>query len=236
MSAEPLIPEKPCSHHAKYYFKEDPMATFLANDCLFRVHRHFLLEGSQLFRDMFNAQPTSGPEGSSDARPIILPGVKAVEFEVLIDYFYTPPHLVTVHPKRDLSFYLDLMSISHRFLFDEIFQHALQKVRSNIGRLPLLQQLQLGEKYDIDEWQSSALEQFATRPTILTIEEAEVLGLERILQYMQSREAIHAKRLNEKEQQLVSERQKNASALPVGQKPPLSGSFFNIGVPQNYGR
>jgi hypothetical protein len=48
------------------------------------------MKESEVFRGMFRCPPdSSGPEGFSDERPITLPGVPAVEFETLLDFFYT---------------------------------------------------------------------------------------------------------------------------------------------------
>jgi len=76
-------------------------------DRLFRVHRHFLAENSLIFSSMFSlprdaaaaaaAQVSSSSdssstaaelEGTSDANPIYLSGVKELEFETLLRFFY----------------------------------------------------------------------------------------------------------------------------------------------------
>ncbi|KAF7759946.1 hypothetical protein Agabi119p4_11641 [Agaricus bisporus var. burnettii] len=50
-----------------FYFDDDPMAIFLVEDKLFKVHRHFFIEGSQIFRDMFSQVKTpEEAEGMSD--------------------------------------------------------------------------------------------------------------------------------------------------------------------------
>ncbi|KXN92900.1 hypothetical protein AN958_07989 [Leucoagaricus sp. SymC.cos] len=63
------------------------MAIFLVDGHLYRVHRHYLLEESEVFRGMFHSQPggKTDYEGTSDERPILLPDVKKEEFEVLMD-------------------------------------------------------------------------------------------------------------------------------------------------------
>jgi hypothetical protein len=64
---------------------------------LFKVHRHFLIEGSEVFRDMFAHAGGTGTgknsvedatEGTTDDWPIPLPDVTVEEFEVLLQCFY----------------------------------------------------------------------------------------------------------------------------------------------------
>ena len=57
---------------------------------LFRVHTHFLAKHSALLRDMLNVGKADASEGSSDQRPIVLPNIKATEFEHILEIFYTP--------------------------------------------------------------------------------------------------------------------------------------------------
>ncbi|KAJ3573044.1 hypothetical protein NP233_g2674 [Leucocoprinus birnbaumii] len=204
-------------HDEKYYFDKDPMVVFLVEDRLFRVHRYYLLAESQFFQDMFSIPPARGQraEGQSDARAVTLPDVKAVEFEALMDYLYTPPHQET---RRDRTFYLNLLSISHRFLCDDIFHYCVRKLSHDIKRIPVLKRLRLGEKYDLAVWQSSALNELAARPELLSDKEAKILGLERILLYTRQREAMHKRRILEAEKQLARVERKRKvpkKALPT---------------------
>ncbi|KXN84417.1 hypothetical protein AN958_12627 [Leucoagaricus sp. SymC.cos] len=201
--------QSPPTPDDKYYLKEDPMAIFLVDRRLYRVHRHYFLEESEIFRDIFRLQPGSNTdcEGTSDERPILLPEAKRVEFEALMDYFYSPPH-VQVKSRRGLDFYLNLLSISHRFVFEEVFQYALKEIRPNLAQIPIDRRLSLGAKYDLEEWQSSVLNELVSRPTILSKEEAEALGLERVLVYIRLREDVQNKRLQDKEKEMEMKWQK----------------------------
>ncbi|KAJ3557323.1 hypothetical protein NP233_g11770 [Leucocoprinus birnbaumii] len=187
----------------KYYFDADPMVIFLVEGRLFRVHRHFLLRESKVFRDMLNAPPVNAgqlPLGSSDERAIPLLDVTATEFAALVEHFYTPPHLAEAAQRaRNYSYYLDLLSVCDRFHFDDIYNFALDKIRPDLGLILVMQRLQLGEKYRIPVWQSSALDELASRRDLLTAEEAEMLGVKRILEYTRRREAMLQKRLNKAE-------------------------------------
>jgi hypothetical protein len=57
---------------------------------LFRVHRHFFTRESVIFRDMLSmpTEPDTTVEGESDDKPIILEGVKSIDFEHLLWMWY----------------------------------------------------------------------------------------------------------------------------------------------------
>jgi hypothetical protein len=52
------------------------------------MHRHFLVQESEVFEAMFSCPQSGSSDGSSDDQPISLPEVKAREFERLLDFFY----------------------------------------------------------------------------------------------------------------------------------------------------
>ncbi|KAJ6625176.1 hypothetical protein B0H10DRAFT_2003958 [Mycena sp. CBHHK59/15] len=83
------------THNAKYYI-DDTVSIFLVENQLFKIHRHFLVKESDVFRRMFHCPP--GSSGSSNARVIPLPGVTAEELEALLDFFYT--ECVTITRRR----------------------------------------------------------------------------------------------------------------------------------------
>jgi len=56
---------------------------------LFKIHRSYLCQVSEAFRDMFMAPIPSGVlEGSSDERPIVLDQIKASEFEMFLSVIF----------------------------------------------------------------------------------------------------------------------------------------------------
>ena len=100
---------QPRTRHSKYFFDDVPVIfevcsqglrqtarrplsfTEVEGGILFKVHKHFLERESSVFKTMFSCPPDSaGPEGATEDKPIVLPGVKADEFEALLDYFYEP--------------------------------------------------------------------------------------------------------------------------------------------------
>ncbi|KAF9449331.1 hypothetical protein P691DRAFT_703406 [Macrolepiota fuliginosa MF-IS2] len=214
---------------SNYYFQDDPMAIFLVEGRLFKVHRHYLLEGSEVFRNLFASPKEEGvePDGTSDERPITLPGVTAKEFEALLDYFYAQPHQWegSKNEKR-LENYLDLLSVSHRFIFENAFRYTLKKIKPMAILIPAIQRFQLGEKYNLREWLLSAYESLLNRPAPLSAEEAEALGIARVVRYMGAREMMHNERMSVKVAELERERKLNDPNLALPAPAPRGAFSF----------
>ncbi|XP_006457734.1 hypothetical protein AGABI2DRAFT_114778 [Agaricus bisporus var. bisporus H97] len=178
-----------------FYFDDDPMATFLVENRLFKIHRHFFIQGSIIFRDLF-AQ-TGGPDDpvmrtdkESDEKTIPLPDVTAKEFRTLLRFFYAMS-LPSMSANKDtvielLSFNqedkLALLSIAHRFVFDEIFNYISQRVEHM--EIPVVERIRLGDKYDLTPWLTSAYKEILDRTSLesnMRQEEIDVLGLDRVV-------------------------------------------------------
>ncbi|KAF9453369.1 hypothetical protein P691DRAFT_695060 [Macrolepiota fuliginosa MF-IS2] len=194
-------PPKPIVHNQSFYFKDDPMAVFLVKNQLFKVHRHFLIKESEVFRNMF-ASPkaeSTATEGTCDEQPILIPGVTVEEFETLLEFLYSPPHVnnkgtaneADAQKRREVN--LRLLSISHRFLFDDIFKYVASQLPPQ--EIPVLERIRLGDKYRVQTWLSSAYEELLSRPEPLDEEEADALGISRVVCFIRAKEDMHRERL-----------------------------------------
>ncbi len=114
--------------------------------------------------------------------------------------------------KQSLQTSLDLLSISHRFIFDEIFQHVLGELQLVKPDIPAIEMFSIGQKYNIEKWLLSAYDMLLKRATPLTAHEVEVLGPDKVVQYIRDREAIHEARL---QTELEKERKKHEVATPL---------------------
>jgi hypothetical protein len=85
------------------------------------------------------------------------------------------PGITELTPENKLS----LLSISHRFLFDDIFHFIIRQVHPS--SIPMAERIRLGDKYDILEWLSSAYIALLDRSAgDLTGDEARALGSDRV--------------------------------------------------------
>ncbi|KAF5380125.1 hypothetical protein D9615_006288 [Tricholomella constricta] len=190
------------SRHEEYYIHDD-MAVFLVENTLFKVHRHFLIQESEVFRWMFACPPRlDGPEGMDDNKPIPLPGVLRREFERLLDFFYHgmyPTRLggrVTLipcslcsHEPQHLTDWIDLLSISSRFDFERVRQCAIEAIEACSGLDPI-EKVVLAEKHDIPRWRAPAFEALCQRVESIGVDEARRIGLENAMLLARAREAV----------------------------------------------
>ncbi|KAF8961862.1 hypothetical protein BDZ97DRAFT_1759686 [Flammula alnicola] len=84
------FPIKAPIRHEKYYLPDYGMAIFNIQGRLYKVHRHFFIQESEVFKSMFDcpSPPGGNQDGDSDETPIYLPEVTCAEFEALLDFFY----------------------------------------------------------------------------------------------------------------------------------------------------
>ncbi|KAG6836945.1 hypothetical protein H0H93_000835 [Arthromyces matolae] len=188
--------DKPVVRHPVYYF-EDGTTIFLVQNTLFKIHRYFLTRESDVFGGMFAVPPPpEGAEGNSDDCPIVLPEVKVSEFEALLDYFYyatlrassfgarlnsgripvaygvPPPPGTPTH----LQEWLDLLSIAHRYGFQDVQRKAVSTIEALGGVNPVARFL-LGKKYNLGSWRVSALNDLCQRSEPLVLKETMALEL-----------------------------------------------------------
>lgn len=53
---------------------------------LYRLHRSILGLSSECFQTLLSLQPEDQEEGTSDAHPVVLPGIRARDFDYFLDY------------------------------------------------------------------------------------------------------------------------------------------------------
>jgi hypothetical protein len=188
---------------------------------LFKVHRRFFIQESEVFRDMFSVPSEGGTEveGMSDEQPILLPGITVKEFELLLQHFYTMSvqllfkrflltfnvflrhrpkpvdrkNLTTDHQQNQEEI-LALLSILDRFAFDNVFGLMVQQLAPT--EIPITQRIRLGDKYDLDEWLFSAYEELLDREGALNVDELDALGSDRVIRFIRSKESMHQERLD----------------------------------------
>ncbi|KAJ3563769.1 hypothetical protein NP233_g8722 [Leucocoprinus birnbaumii] len=203
----------------KFYFADDPMAIFLVEDQLFKVHRHFLVQDSEVFRDLFSVPQGDGAEieGMTNERPIHLPGVTAKAFTILLEEFYTLPSAPSYfgpwetersvesvesveerqareeRQRKEFKDRLSLLEIADRLGFNRILKVTLGNMYAR--DIPNPTRIRLGTKYDLGYWLFLSYEELLKREESLSVDEAEALGFDRIISFIKAREFMLQERL-----------------------------------------
>ncbi|RXW19668.1 hypothetical protein EST38_g6174 [Candolleomyces aberdarensis] len=217
-SSQPSLaePSPPLQHHSKYFFDDD-LVIFEVESTLFRVHKHYLIKESEVFQSMFSCPPdAAGPEGKTVDRPIVLPEVKVLEFEALLDVFYErgyrqkepriglPPSWfpgedvirLGVLKRSQLHQRLQgLLSVANRFGFEEIKDLAVKAFEKEVlVELDPVDKILLARQFDVSDWLKPAYVNLCQRSKPLSTTEAGRLGAETAALIAQARETYRDSR------------------------------------------
>ncbi|PCH36775.1 hypothetical protein WOLCODRAFT_109167 [Wolfiporia cocos MD-104 SS10] len=159
-------------------------------DCLYRVHRYFLIRESQFFSTMFELPSgTAHTEGGFDQAAVVLPDVTCKEFECLLKFFYDSMHDSDAD-RITLAEWVDILSMSTRFICDKIRDHAIREIDQHRPRINPIEKIILGFRFHVPQWLLPSYVAICQRGHPLEVEEAHKLGLELSVQLASAREAI----------------------------------------------
>ncbi|TFY54990.1 hypothetical protein EVG20_g9486, partial [Dentipellis fragilis] len=181
-----MTPSQAPRRHEKYYI-EDRLSIFSVEDCLFKVHRYYLILESPVFKDMFMCPPEAGMlEGESDLRPIVLPDTTRKEFEALLDFLYN--RMYNRYPSFSLSKWMDLLTIADRFQFENVRERAIDELTTSEKSMDAVDELLVSVKCRVPQWTIPALSKLVTQPNILETEAAARLPLDILMRVWKTRE------------------------------------------------
>ncbi|TDL14615.1 hypothetical protein BD410DRAFT_733806, partial [Rickenella mellea] len=143
-------------------------------DCLFKLPRESF-EQSETFRGMFALPPTDVEEGTSDANPIRLEGVKSCDFVAFLKVLI-PMAKEGATETLSLHEWLAALELAHKWEFKNTRQRAIEA----IDELPMreVEKIQIIQKYGINEWTCPTYEKLLLREHPLTAHEMKSLGYE----------------------------------------------------------
>ncbi|KAL1660247.1 hypothetical protein GGF50DRAFT_119111 [Schizophyllum commune] len=163
------------------YIDDGGLKTFQVENTLFRVHTYFLVENSAVLRSMLAIGLADTAEGSSDAHPIVLREVKAADFSLMLNMFYTPAigGRTGVFGSGSLESCLSLLKLLDFFEMKDIREHAVDALRQRdttpVEKLYLLRML----PDDFDKaWAGASFVDLCTRPIGPDAEEGKLIGWE----------------------------------------------------------
>ncbi|KAL1727037.1 hypothetical protein EV714DRAFT_191291, partial [Schizophyllum commune] len=118
--------------HGTLYINDEGTKIFKVESTLFRVHTYFLAKHSALLRDMLNVGKADASEGSSDQRPIVLPNIRATEFELILEIFYTPAigRQTSIFERESLELCQALLQVLEFLQMKDIREAAVQTLRN----------------------------------------------------------------------------------------------------------
>ncbi|KAH7916587.1 hypothetical protein BJ138DRAFT_289051 [Hygrophoropsis aurantiaca] len=169
-----------------FYFNT---VVFLVEDTLFRVPRHPFIDGSDLFRQMFELPVPDGAQedGSSDEHPLRLEQIKQTEFRQLLKVLF-PDYTRSKKLPKSFAEWRSVLRLSTMWGFDNARDQAIK----SIGAMTMdpVDKISLAKDYDVDEWLVPAIHDLVKRKEPIGVKDVEKLGLDLALKVAAIRERL----------------------------------------------
>ncbi|KAJ7655372.1 hypothetical protein B0H17DRAFT_377824 [Mycena rosella] len=163
--------------HHDYYLET---VVFKVEQSLFRVPRYQFERHSDIFADMFTVpQPADSAQsdGSDDEIPLKLEGIKALDFQRLLQVLY-PLTAIPKTPEMLPTGWLSVLKLATLWHFLEIRNLAIEKLTLHAGWLGSIERILLAKQYDVSAWLRSGYTDLARRKEPISLEEAAKIGWE----------------------------------------------------------
>ncbi|KAJ3754559.1 hypothetical protein EV360DRAFT_51412, partial [Lentinula raphanica] len=148
---------------------------------LYKVHRYFLERDSLFMRGALST--IQGLQG----QPIELHGVTSREFESLLDFLYEG-QVRLIQRVIPVSEWINLLGAASALKFDRAREHAITAIDNASKRPEAIELIILAEKYGITKWLRPAYVSICKRAEPLQLNEAERIGLDKVVKLTQARE------------------------------------------------
>ncbi|EAU91897.1 hypothetical protein CC1G_04664 [Coprinopsis cinerea okayama7 len=168
-----------------FYFD---IVTFKVENEFFRVPSLYFMKESDFFKGMFQLPVAEGAvaDGHSEDQPLLLEGVLAKDFNSLLRVMF--PSSVGQEETLNAEEWEGVLKLADMWQMEYFKTRAISKLREILFRDPATRIVH-SRKYNIDEWLLPAYEQLVTRSDPITIEEANLIGLETTLKLCAIRES-----------------------------------------------
>lgn len=176
--------------HPDYYLTGGDLHV-IAGNTLFRVHGYFFARDSPIFKTKLNpASPGQTKEGTTPDSPVVLDGITAKEFEILLWVFYNP--LYSLYD-ADVETWKSILNLANKLEFKEVKELAIRELHMK-KELPLVEKMALYQHHQVDSRHLVPLfAELCARDTPLTLEESKILGPESTFLVYSAREGLRAK-------------------------------------------
>ncbi|KAK2467422.1 hypothetical protein APHAL10511_000657 [Amanita phalloides] len=173
----------------EFYFQD---VVFQAENRLFKVPRHVFLQQSQVFRDMFSlpVPQDTKPEGMNDDSPLILSGVRAIDFSRLLRYLFPVKQISDSFPLKTLDEWTSVFKLAALWEMEDVKANAIEQMTPLLKKLPA-KQVKLSLEYAVEKWLVPGLNRLVQREEPLDKNDVEMIGWDYALKIMVLREDCH---------------------------------------------
>ncbi|TRM67226.1 hypothetical protein BD626DRAFT_485210 [Schizophyllum amplum] len=152
---------------------------FRVEDTFFTVHTHFLIVHSLVFRDMLLVAQANEGEGASEENPIVLDGIHACDFDLLLRIIYTPCTLTEASPLYTATAEecIGLMTLMDRWQMDDLLTMVRRAMQER--KWDAVDKIVLAQGAEMDAaWTSAAYHELVMRTAPPTPADGKRMGWE----------------------------------------------------------
>jgi len=173
-------------HDDLYYLDT---VVFQVEGRLFKVPKHYFAHKSDIFKTTFTLpqnQTGESQEGSSDATPFKLEGIRAVDFRRLLKVMY-PLEIVPAKAKTQEE-WVSVLKLSTMWGFDDIRNLAITQL--DALKLGPIDKIALAKAYRVPLWLRSGCKDLVLQTKVISVEEAEKIGFPTAIRIFHAREDL----------------------------------------------
>ncbi|KAG2015316.1 hypothetical protein CC2G_008599 [Coprinopsis cinerea AmutBmut pab1-1] len=169
----------------KFYFFQN--LTFRAEDELFQVPALYFLGESHFFREMFELPPPEGQplEGSSKECPLVLEGIRAMEFQALLKVMF--PRTFGKAEILSKDEWEGVLKLSDMWNMQTIKELAITNLTPILLEDPIAR-IVFARKYNVGRWLTPAYVDLVRRQEHIGVEDLEAIGTATALRICSLRE------------------------------------------------
>ncbi|TFK20740.1 hypothetical protein FA15DRAFT_646591, partial [Coprinopsis marcescibilis] len=153
--------------HRSFYFEN---CIFLVEGTLFAIPKFRFQKLSPIFSAMFSVPTGDVVEGTSDSAPIVLEGVKKVDFERLLAIMYPTYEISSsaassTSPLTTSEEWISVLKLATLWEMEKIRKLAIHHL-SCTGMLSSTQKVQLAREYRVRKWFVEGITNITRSPTL----------------------------------------------------------------------
>ncbi|KAF8632481.1 hypothetical protein AX15_001851 [Amanita polypyramis BW_CC] len=138
---------------------------------------------------MFSLPTAEGtkPDGTSDEQPLMLEGVKILDFSRLLRHLFLSKHSPDAFRLKTLDEWTSVFKLADQWQMEDVKATAVAEITPLLEKLPA-KQVKLSIEHHIDEWLVPGLSRLVQREEPIDKDDVDLIGLDCALKVMALRE------------------------------------------------
>ncbi|KAF5355536.1 hypothetical protein D9758_006287 [Tetrapyrgos nigripes] len=167
-----------------YYWET---VVFLVEDTVFKIPKYHFAKSSEVFESMFSLpQGDKEAEGNTDANPIRLEGIQAIDFRRFLKVLY-PSQIPWREDETTMDEWKSILKLATLWRFLTLRKFAIDKLTSQ--EMDVTERILMGREFSVSSWIKSGYSDLVSQDGPLSMETAKSIGYEAAVRVFRAREA-----------------------------------------------